>query len=150
MLFRSPLIYTERRFPHESFLEAAYRCPLPTTLVRSGGLTIGVAADSPEYPFQPLPNLANSRFGVALRDAAGQARPMLFAPILGGAGSRMKAGETRVFVLRLVATRAPLTRTHERMARELYGFTDIRRNALGSLNDTLERSEEHTSELQSH
>ena len=134
-----PLIYTERRFPHESFLEAAYRCPLPTTLVTIGGLTIGVAADAAEYPFQPLPNLANSRFGVALRDSAGNARPMLFAPILGGAGSRMKAGETRTFVMRLIAARAPLTRTHERMARELFGFADVRRNALGSLNDTLER-----------
>ena len=90
-----PLIYNERRFPHESFLEAGYRCPLPTTLVTRGGITTGVLADPAEYPFQPLPNFANSRFGVALRNARGLAQPMLFAPLLGGAGSQMKAGESR-------------------------------------------------------
>ena len=97
-----PLTYNERRFPHESFLEAAYRCPLPTTLVTHGGVTTGVLADPAEYPFQPLPNFANSRFGVALRNARGLAQPMLFVPLLGGAGSRMKAGESREFVMRLV------------------------------------------------
>lgn len=134
-----PLIYNERRFPHESFLEAAYRCPLPTTLVTRGGVTTGVLADPAEYPFQPLPNFANSRFGVALRNARGLAQPMLFAPLLGGAGSRMKAGETREFVMRLVVAQANLSATYERVARSLYGFADVRHNALGSLNATFER-----------
>ncbi|MDP3070182.1 MAG: hypothetical protein Q8N18_07835 [Opitutaceae bacterium] len=132
--FWQPLIYNERRFPHEAFLEAAYRCPLPTTLVARGGVTTGVLADSAEYPFQPLPNLANSRFGVALRNARGLAQPMLFAPLLGGAGSRMKAGETREFTMRLVVAKANLSATYERTARSLYGFADVRHNALGSLN----------------
>jgi len=134
-----PLIYNERRFPHESFLEAAYRCPLPTTLVTHGGVTTGVLADPAEYPFQPLPNFANSRFGVALRNARGLAQPMLFAPLLGGAGSRMKAGETREFVMRLVVAKANLSATYERVARSLFGFADVRHNALGSLNATFER-----------
>lgn len=134
-----PLIYNERRFPHESFLEAAYRCPLPTTLVTRGGVTIGVLADPAEYPFQPLPNLGNSRFGVALRNAEGLAQPMLFAPLLGGAGSRMKAGEVREFVLRLVVAQAGRSATYEHVARSLYGFADVRHNALGSLNATFER-----------
>lgn len=133
-----PLIYNERRFPHESFLEAAYRCPLPTTLVTRGGITTGVLADPAEYPFQPLPNLANSRFGVALRNARGLAQPMLFAPLLGGAGSSMKAGETREFVMRLVVVKANLSTTYERLARGLYGFADVRHNALGSLNATFD------------
>jgi hypothetical protein len=134
-----PLIYNERRFPHESFLEAAYRCPLPTTLVTHGGVTTGVLADPAEYPFQPLPNFANSRFGVALRNARGLAQPMLFAPLLGGTGSRMKAGETREFAMRLVVAQANLSITYERVARSLYGFADVRHNALGSLNATFER-----------
>jgi hypothetical protein len=134
-----PLIYNERRFPHESFLEAGYRCPLPTTLVTHGGVTTGVLADPAEYPFQPLPNFANSRFGVALRNARGLAQPMLFAPLLGGAGSRMKAGETREFVMRLVVAQANLSATYERVARSIYGFADVRHNALGSLNATFER-----------
>ena len=134
-----PLIYNERRFPHESFLEAAYRCPLPTTLVTRGGVTTGVLADPSEYPFQPLPNFANSRFGVAVRNARGLAQPMLFAPLLGGAGSRMKAGESREFVMRLVVAKANLSTTYERTARSIYGFADVRHNALGSLNATFDR-----------
>ncbi|MEY2880205.1 MAG: hypothetical protein RLZZ15_2585 [Verrucomicrobiota bacterium] len=133
-----PLIYNERRFPQEPFLEAAYRCPLPTTLVTRGGVTTGVLADPAEYPFQPLPNFANSRFGVALRNQRGLAQPMLFAPLLGGAGSRMKAGETREFVMRLVVAKADLSTTFERVARSLYGFADVRHNALGSLNATFD------------
>jgi hypothetical protein len=134
-----PLIYNERRFPQEPFLEAAYRCPLPTTLVTQGGVTTGVLADPEEYPFQPLPNFANSRFGVALRNQRGLVQPMLFAPLLGGAGSRMKAGETREFVMRLVVAKAALSATYEHVARTLFGFADVRHNVLGSLNATLER-----------
>lgn len=133
-----PLIYNERRFPQESFLEAAYRCPLPTTLVTRGGVTTGVVADPSEYPFQPLPNFANSRFGVALRNARGLAQPMLFAPLMGGIGSRLKAGESREFVMRLIVAKAGLSATYERTARGLYGFADVRHNALGSLNATFE------------
>lgn len=133
-----PLIYNERRFPHESFLEASYRCPLPTALVTRRGVTTGVVADAREYPFQPLPNFLNSRFGVAVRNQRGFAQPMLFAPMLGGAGSKMKAGETREFVMRLFVAKAGLSVTFEQIARSLYNFSDVRHNALGSLNATFE------------
>ncbi len=134
-----PLIWNERRLPELPYLEAGYRCPLPTTLVTQAGTTVGVLADPAEYAFQPLPNFANSRFGVALRNARGHAQPMLFAPMLGGAGSRMEAGETRTFTMRLHVARAPLTRTVEQIARSLFGFADVRHNALGSLHATFER-----------
>lgn len=134
-----PLIWNERRLPEGSFLEAAYRCPVPATLVTRGGTTIGVGADPAEYAFQPLPNFQNSRFGVALRNQRGEAQPMLFAPILGGAGSQMKTGDTREFTFRLFVANAGLSASFERIARELFGFADIRHNALGSLNATFER-----------
>lgn len=134
-----PLIWNERRFPTGPFLEAAYRCPLPTTLVTHKGVTIGVVADATEYPFQPLPNLQNSRFGVALRNGSGRAQPMLLAPILGGTGSYLKAGESREFVVRLVVAKANLSATFEQIARTLYGFSDVRHNVLGSLNATFDQ-----------
>lgn len=134
-----PLIWNERRLPDQSYLEAGYRCPLPTTLVTQGDTTVGVLADPAEYPFQPLPNFQNSRFGVALRNARGFAQPMLFAPILGGFESRMKAGETRVFTVRLFVAKEDLSTSYERIARTLFDFKDVRHNALGSLNTTFER-----------
>ena len=134
-----PLVYTDRRFPEDSFLEVAARLPLPTTLVKHAGTTVGVMADPEELPFQPMPTLANSRFGVSLRNHDGQAQPMLFAPILGGLGSKLAAGDTFSFTHRLVVGREDIDHAQERLARTLFGFSDVRHNILGSLNDTFER-----------
>ncbi len=134
-----PLVYTEKRFPENSFLEASSRLPIPTTLVRYRGTTVGVMADPAELPFQPMPTLANSRFGVSLRNREGQAQPMLFAPILGGEGSKLTAGAEFSFAHRLVVAHKNIDQTQEHLARTLFGFSDIRHNILGSLNATFER-----------
>lgn len=134
-----PLVYTEKRFPEGSYLEAAGRCPLPGTFVRHAGVTVGVISDPAELPFQPMPTMGNSRFGVALRNREGRAQPMLFAPVLGGEGSRLTAGATFTFAHRLVVGRRTIDETQEHLARSLFGFSDIRHNVLGSLNATFER-----------
>lgn len=133
-----PFIWTEKRFPQASFVTAAFQCPVPATLVRRGGTTLGVAADMDEFPFEPLPLLANSRFAVALREQDGRARPMVFAPVLGGAESKRAAGEAFSFKLRLFAARADIPGAYEQIARRLCGFRDFRRNALCSLNEALD------------
>src|SRR5690606_28071330 len=92
-----------------------------------------------ELPFEPLPLLDNSRFGVALRNRAGAAQPMLFAPILGGTQSKRAAGDAFTFTLRLYAHRGDLTQAYEDVARRLYGFRDYRRNAISTLTQTLDR-----------
>ncbi|OAM90246.1 hypothetical protein OH491_25545 [Termitidicoccus mucosus] len=133
-----PLIWTERRFPAQPYLTSAHMCPLPGAFVRHEGTLYGVVADPAELPFQPLPTFDNSRFGVAVRTAEKTLRPMLFFPMLGGAGSHGKAGETLVFKLRLV--RLPdtdVTAGFEKIARELFAFADRRHNALGTLNSAL-------------
>lgn len=133
-----PLIYTERRFPEGSYLEASARCTLPTTLVAARGRTVGVMADPAELPFQPMPTLANSRFGVALRNKEGLAQPMLFAPILGGPGSKLGAGDSFSFDFRLLVSAKDIDGTQEEIARSFFGFSDLRHNALGSLNKTFD------------
>ncbi len=137
--FFQPFLWQERRFPQQSFLTPAFECSLPATFFRRGDDSVGVIADSPELPFDPLPLLDNSRFGVALRNRAGAAQPLLFAPMLGGTGSKRAPGETFAFTLRLYAHRGDLTRAYEDAARRLYGFRDHRRNAISSLNQTLDR-----------
>lgn len=133
-----PLIWTERRFPMLPYLTTAHMCPLPGAFVRHGGTLYGVVADPSELPFQPLPTFDNSRFGVALRTAEKTLSPMLFFPMLGGAGSHGKAGETLTFKLRLVALPGTdVTAAFEKIARELYDFRDRRHNALGTLNAAL-------------
>lgn len=134
-----PFLWQEKRFPVQSFLTAAFQCPVPATFVRRGGTVSGVVVDVDEFPFNPLPMLENSRFGVALRTPDGAARPMVFAPVLGGAGSRRAAGETFSLKLRLYAApAADITAAYEDVARRLYGFHDYRSNAITSINATLD------------
>jgi hypothetical protein len=70
-----PFIWQGKRFPDRSYLTPAFECSLPATLMRQGNVTLGVVADADELPFSPLPLFDNSRFGVALRNPAGEAQP---------------------------------------------------------------------------
>ena len=134
-----PLVWQEKRFPPTSNMTLAFRATVPSTFVTQQGNTIGVVVDPSEFPFDPLPRPENSRFGVAVRNQQGLAQPMAFAPALGGAESRMEAGQSFAFTLRPVIVPGDTTQAFEYVARNLYGFRDYRTNALGSLNDTLER-----------
>ncbi|MBI5689623.1 MAG: hypothetical protein HZC55_05955 [Verrucomicrobia bacterium] len=133
-----PFVWQEKRFPGQPILTPAFECSLPATLVRQGNAGLGVVVDAEEFPFQPLPLLENSRFGVALRNAEGKAQPMVFAPMLGGPESRRDRGQAFTFRLRLHAGTGDLTQAYEAVARRLYGFRDYRRNAIASLNETLD------------
>jgi hypothetical protein len=137
-----PLVWQEGRFPQEPFLTEAYRCPVPGTLVTESGVTTSVVADPVELPFQPLPTFANSRFGVAVRNGDGRAQSVVFAPMLGGAGSMMTAGQPFAFRIRLVVNAAPAFETYRHVAEKIYGFHDYRRNDSISLNRTFENMAE--------
>lgn len=133
-----PFLWTEKRFPALSYLTASYRCPIPTVLVEYGGVTTGVVVSPEHLPFQPLPMLENSQYGVVLRDAEGLARPMAFAPVFGSEASALNAGDEVSLTFYLYASRGTLTETYEKIAREFLGFEDSRRNLPGTnLNDTL-------------
>lgn len=133
-----PMIWNERRFPDQPYLTQAFRCPLPTTLVTSGGVTTGVLAEPSELPFMPMPTNVNSPFGVALRNEEGKAQPAIFAPVLGGMGSKTKAGGRHRFSAHLVVHRGDCIDTFVYLARTIYDFHDYRHNAICSLNTTLE------------
>lgn len=132
-----PLLWNYTRFPELPFLTMAFRCTVPTAFVRTGDTTLGVAADPQHLPFQPLPRPENSQFGVMLRDADGNARPMCFAPVLGGFGSEMRAGTPFRFTMRLLVEPGSVDRAFEAVARDLLGYADFRRNTTHTLNQTL-------------
>lgn len=135
-----PLAWLERKMPGKGQLSLAFRCPIPTTFVQAGGLTMGVVAESGEFPFMPLPRRDNSRFAVGVRDADGLKKPMLFAPVLGVGESERRVGEAYEFGMRLYARPLVITEAFEDIGRRHFGFRDFRHNALGSLNDTLFRT----------
>lgn len=134
-----PLVWTEKRFPDRSYMTLAFQATLPSTLVEHDGRVEGVAVDPSEFPFDPLPLLQNSRFGIAVRNPDGQAQSMVFAPVMGAAGSHLTAGESFSFSLRPFVHKGTLTQAYEHTARTLYGFHDYRSNGLSSVNRTLER-----------
>src|SRR5688500_14844745 len=135
-----PLVWQERRFPNLPFLTESYRATIPGTLVTHQSVTTGVIADASMLAFDPLPTYANSGFGVMVRDEKGSARSMLFAPMLGGAGSKMEAEKPLDFQMRLLVMKGDTLAAYEHVAQTLYGFRDYRRNDLCSLNQTFENT----------
>lgn len=133
-----PMIWQEKRFPDQPYITPSYLSPLPTTMVYDGQNTIGVLASPEEIPFDPLPVFNNSRFGIALRNDEGKAQPQIFAPLFGGFGSRMAANTVFSFSASLVVEPASITYTYQKIAEQLFGFRDYRRNDIASLNTALE------------
>ena len=132
------LIWQELRVPQRAYMTLAYRCPIPTTLLTVNGKTIGVVADSTEFPFNPLPNMKNSRFGVALRTMDGRLQPQIYAPVLGGTESYRKSGEAMTFKVHLYESQKPLSEAYEEISRDLCGFRDYRINMDISLNAAMD------------
>jgi hypothetical protein len=132
------LIWTEKRTPDMPYLTPAFMATLPTTLVNDGSNTLGVLA-SPEFlPFQPLPLLTNSQFGVALLNPSGKLQPQVFAPLLGGMNSWMKADTNFNFSFQLIADPLSLTGTYQKVAETVFGFHDYRQNSIASMNTVLD------------
>ncbi len=133
-----PLIWQEKRIPENAFLTPAFMATLPTTMVFDGKNTIGVMASPDAIPFQPLPVLANSQFGIGLINSQKNIQPSVYAPIPGGYKSKMNAGEPFRFELHLVVEPQTINRTYESIARKIFGFKDYRSNAISTLNKTLD------------
>lgn len=137
--FWQPHIWQEKRFPNRPYLSEAFRAPIPGTMVTADGITTSVVADPKYIPFEATPpNSKNSRFGILVRNAAGEAQSILFAPVLGNADSQMAAGSEFVFDLYLFQREAPLTDCYEQLAYDLCNFGDFRRNSTCNLNTTIE------------
>ncbi|SMC98421.1 hypothetical protein [Pedobacter africanus] len=133
-----PLIWTERRAPLQPYLTPAFMATSPTTLVNDGYNSIGVLAGSRHLPFQPLPLLNNSQFGIALLNRKSELQPQVFAPMPGGIHSQMKAGQVFEFSMNLIVEPLSITKTYERIATAVFGFKDYRSNATVSMNTTLD------------
>lgn len=110
---------------------------LPRAHVATAAGNIALVADPNETPFR-LPTGADARFGLMLQQAGGRLQPVLFAPLLGGAGSRRS--EPLRFTLRCVVRAGDWMETTRHIARDIVGVRDQRDNSgPGSLNAAIER-----------
>ncbi len=135
-----PSVWTELRFPKESYLSPAFICPLPTSMVTKDGITYGVVVHPEDFPFEPMPtSLDRSEFGVVLRNNDGMAQPMIWSPIMGLPNSQLRAGESYNYRIQLFVSAENINRTSESIAKRLFAFDDYKRtNVLGSLNTALD------------
>jgi hypothetical protein len=133
----APLVWSWRRFPAHAYLTPEAFCTTAAVFTNQDGITEGLAPDVAEIPYR-FAKFDNSRFGLALRDEAGRARPMLFAPILGGAESKRAVNEAFAFRQRYVLQGGDWYAGVRHILRDLFHYRDERRNATVSLNGTLE------------
>jgi hypothetical protein len=132
-----PMVWNARRLPESSFLIPDDICSLPGTLIQSNTRTVGVLANPRQFPFA-MPTTSTRRFGVTLRNAAGQAQPLVFAPFWGASDSNFEVDQEYSFEVLLVSSPLPLSQTFESLATNVCGFDDQRENTLVSLNTSLE------------
>jgi hypothetical protein len=112
---------------------------LPSVQISTAEGSVAVVADPCECRFR-LPTLADSRFGLMLAQQAGRLRPVLWAPLLGGAESQRKAGQSWRFSLRIVVRPGGWQDAYRHIARAIHGFRDQRdASGPGSLNGCLDR-----------
>jgi len=135
--FLQPLIWQEKRFPRAPLTTAESMGGLPLTLVTRAGVTEGLSVDPRESPYR-LPTIANARFGVMLRNPKGEARPSAFEPLFGQADSRFQPGQSASFSVRPVIVTGDWYQAFTEVARNLFGFTDLRQNADQPLNATID------------
>ncbi len=135
-----PMVWIEKRFPRKAYLSPNHLCPLPGSFVTNDQVTFALFADPDEYPFEKMPSLDRSTFGVAVRNQNAQVQPMIWAPIIGRTNSYLSSGEMFSFKALLYVSDGNIHKAQEEVSRRVYGFDHYKRNnALESLNATLYR-----------
>lgn len=120
------------------FSEADLKLPRVVTVTREGSFAL--VADPRECRFR-LPTIEDSRFGLMRHFTDGDnVRPVLLAPLLGGAESKMKAGVAWSFTLRIAARTGNWMAMQRHIAQDIHGLRNQRDNSgPGSMNGCIER-----------
>jgi len=132
-----PLVWQWKRFPLGSSLTTESYSTTAATYTNRENISEGISPDPREIPYR-YARFENSRFGLALRDEAGLAKPMLFAPILGGEGSKRQPGETLRFACRYFLRQGDWYAGLQEVLYGIFQYKKERKNAQVSLNGTLE------------
>lgn len=130
-----PPLYQFKRIPSSPVMITASETPHPLALVESTvGVTTGVVAD-PSTLSRDWANRENAGAGFSLLDPAGQVRPQIFTPILGGVGSKLNQGDVLDASWWVVASVIPWTEAMRESDEIVYQLSDYREPVTTSLTD---------------
>ena len=132
-----PLVWTWNRFPVQAVLTPEAFSTTAATFVNKDGFTEGIAANPLEIPFR-FATFENSRFAFSLRTHDGKAKPMILAPIPGGAESALRSGQKHSFSCFYFLQPGDWQSGLDYLYRDVIGFKTERQNATVSLNQTLQ------------
>lgn len=132
-----PMIWTWKRFPEKPYLTSEKFATTAASFTNNGTFTEGITPDPSEIPYR-FATADNSRFGFILRNAAGRAQPMIFAPILGGENSFMNKGQTFRFKTRYVLQAGDWYSGLSYILKDIFHYKNERKNASVTLNQTLD------------
>ena len=138
-----PLNWMMRRFPIQPCLTEESYCTTAATFLNMDGFTEGIAPDPKMIPYRFALSTfwgkkGNSLFGLALRNNNGMAKPMLFAPLLGGMNSFLESQQTFTFTSKYILTPGNWIAGTEYILQNIFNYKNERSNATLSLNQTLE------------
>ena len=134
-----PYVWQEKRFPEQSFLSPEDMCSLPAVMVEKDGETLGLVAEPSCFPYElPSSSAGNLKFGVLIRNAAGKAQPLIFAPLFGTKDSKLPVNEPFSFQIRVLMFHGNQPDAFRYVAQNMFGFTDYRKNVFNNLNQTIE------------
>jgi hypothetical protein len=114
---------------------------LPRVQVSDGRKNFLLVVHPESIPFtDQLINFNTSRFGTMIRKENGVLTPVVFAPLMGAASSKMRAGESRSFKLFFVMRAEEWQSALRYVAEDIYGVRDQRDNSgSGSLSAAIAR-----------
>lgn len=155
-----PLTWSWKRFPTQSCITEEAYATTAATFINKSGYTEGIAASPEMIPYRYALSAhwnkagdendkmwktfptngpkGNSLFGLMLRNKEGLAQPTLFAPLLGGEKSFMKAGELYSFTSKYIFVPGDWTAGSDFILRNIFKYKNERQNTGYSLNQTFD------------
>ena len=155
-----PLTWSWKRFPQKSCLTEEAYATTAAAFINMAGFTEGIAPAPEMIPYRYALSAhwnkagdlrdrmwkdfptngpkGNSLFALSVRNNEGLAQPTLFAPILGGTNSFLKAGSTYRFTCKYLLTPGDWLAGSEFLLRNIFKYRNERQNATCSLNDTFD------------
>lgn len=132
-----PMVWTERRFPLQSYMTPEYHLPAAGTAVRSDGYTLFYAVAQEDLPYK-IPTYENSRYGAVLKTMDGKYQPQIYAPFYGSKSSELKSGDKVSLLTEISVYKGDVASVLPELISDNYGYYDFRSNGNISMNEVIE------------